>query len=174
MIAGTLIGGCFVLIFGIIGGVMLFKYFKDRKKAEASQGWSSASGQITESYVRREDSTDSDGYSQTYYYPEVRYEYDLLGATYTGDKIAFGTKTGNSSQMKAQEALARYPVGENVTVYYDPNNREDVVLERRVGGKVFLIVGIIFSLIALCTFCIGGAAVLFSLVEQYASLAFLA
>ncbi|MCP4141984.1 MAG: DUF3592 domain-containing protein [Chloroflexi bacterium] len=174
MIVGIIIGGCFVLIFGIIGGAMLFKYFQDSKKAEASQGWSSASGQITESYVRREDSTDNDGYPQTYYYSEVRYEYDLLVATFTGDKIAFGTKTGNSSQMKAQEALARYPVGERVTVYYDPNNREDAVLERRVGGKVFLIIGIVFSLVALCTLCIGGSALVFSLVEQYASLATLA
>lgn len=174
MLAGTAIGGCFVLIFGIIGGVMLFKYFQDRKKAEASQAWTSASGRITESYVRREDSTDSDGYPQTYYYPEVRYEYDLLGATFTGDKIAFGTKTGNSGQKKAQEALAQYPVGKSVTVYYDPNNREEAVLERRVGGKVFLIVGIIFLMVALCTLCVGGTTLLFSLVEQYASVSFLA
>ena len=174
MLAGIAIGGCFVLIFGIIGGVMLFKYFQDKKKAEASQSWPSASGRITESYVRREDSTDSDGYPTTSYYPEVRYEYDLLGATYTGDKIAFGAKTGNSSQKKTQEALAQYPVGKSVTVYYDPNNREDAVLERRVGGKVFLIIGIVFLLVALCTLCIGGAALIFSLVEQYAFLGALA
>ena len=168
MLLGIAIGGCFVLIFGIIGVVMLVKYFQDKKKADASTSWSSVSGRITESYLREENRTDSDGYPQTYYYPEVRYEYDLLGATYTGDKIAFGSKTGNGSQKKTQEALAQYPVGKSVSVYYDPNNPEDAVFERRVGGKVFLIVGIIFCLVALCTLCIGGAATLFSLVEQYA------
>jgi len=161
MLAIIGIGGCFVLIFGIIGGVMLFKYFQDRKKAEASQSWSSASGRITESYVRRADSVDSEGYSQTHYYPEVRYEYDLLGATFTGDKIAFGGNTGYGSPKKAQETSIKYPVGAGVTVYYDPNNREDAVLERRVGGKVFLIVGIVFSLVALCSLCIGGGIALY-------------
>jgi len=172
MLAGIVIGGCFVLIFGIIGAVLLVKYFQDKKKADTSQSWPSAPGRIAESYVRREDSTDSDGYPTTSYYPEVRYEYDLLGAQYSGDKIAFGAKTGNSNQKKTQEALVQYPVGKSVIVYYDPANPEDAVLERRVGGKVFLIVGIIFLLVALCTLCIGGAATLFSLVEQYAFIPF--
>ncbi len=155
MLIGIAIGGCFVLIFGIIGAVMLFKYFQDKKKAEESQNWSSAAGRITESYVRREENMDSDGYTTTSYYPEVRYGYEFLGTEYTGDKIAFGGKMGGN-QKNAQERLAQYPVGKNVIVYYDPNNVEDAVLERKMGGKIMLIVGVIFSLVAICTACIGG------------------
>ena len=155
LLIGITVGGCFVLIFGIIGAVMLFKYFQDKKKSEESQSWSSAAGRITESYVRREETMDSDGYTTSSYYPEVRYDYEFLGSEYKGDKIAFGGKIGDS-QKKAHERLTQYPVEKNVIVYYDPNNAEDAVLERKMSGKTMLIVGIIFAIIALCTACVGG------------------
>ena len=155
ILIGVAVGGCFILIFGIVGTVMLFKYFQDKKKAEESQSWSSASGRIMESYVRREESMDSEGFTTTYYYPEILYVYQFLGAEYTGDKIAFGGKVGES-QNKAKERLVQYPVGKNVIVYYDPNNPEDAVLERKMSGKTMLIVGIVFAIIALCTACVGG------------------
>lgn len=155
MFIGSAIGSCIFLIFGIIGTVMLIKYFRDKKKAEESQNWSSTPGIITESYVRKEENRDSDGYPTTSYYPEVRYAYEFLGTKYTGDKIAFGESVGGSLK-KAQDALAQYPVGKNMAVYYDPNNPEDAVLERRVSGKMMLIIGIIFLLVSFCTVCIGS------------------
>ena len=79
---------------------MLFKYFQDKKKTEESQNWSSAAGRITESYVRREETMDSDGYTTTSYYPEVRYGYEFLGTEYTGDKIAFGGKMGGNQKKR--------------------------------------------------------------------------
>ena len=162
MVIGIAAGGCFVLIFGIVGAVMLYKYFQDKKKAEESQNWSSASGRITESYVRREESMDSEGFTTTSYYPETLYVYQFLGAEYTGDKIAFGGKVGGN-QKKAQASLVQYPVGKNVIVYYDPNNPEDAVLERKMSGKGMLIIGVVFALIALCTACIGGTVAVLGL-----------
>jgi len=167
MLIGIAVGGCFVLIFGIIGAVMLVKYFRDKKKAEESQSWSSASGRITESFVRSEESWDSDGYTTTSYYPEVRYTYEFLGTEYIGHQIAFGGSVGNSNYKKAEEILAQYPVGKNVVIYYDPNNPGDAVLERRIGGKIMLIIGVIFSLVALCTICISGVVAVLGLMGQY-------
>ncbi len=83
---------------------------------------------------------------------------------YTGDKIAFGGDVGGS-RKKANEMIAQYPVGKNVSVYYDPNNPEDVVLERRMGSKGLLIIGVVFTLIAVCTLCVG----LIALVASFAS-----
>lgn len=163
MLVGIGIGGCFVLIFGIIGAALLIKHFRAKKKAEESQKWSSAAGRITESYVRREDSTDSDGYPTTSYYPEVQFTYEFLGSEYAGNKIAFGGSMGGG-QKKAQESLAQYPVGKDVIVYYDPNNPGDAVLERRVSGNVFLIVGIVFLVISVCVGCVGGVIAVANLV----------
>lgn len=154
-LVGIGIGGCFVAIFGLAGIGMLVKYFLDKKKAGESQNWSSAMGKITESYVRRKVSTDSDGDTTTSYYPEVRYTYQYLGTEFSGDRIAFGGKVGGG-QNKAYTAISSYPVGKDVTVYYDPNNPEDAVLERRMAGATYLIMGIIFLFFALASVCIGG------------------
>ena len=158
---GVGIGGCFVLVFGIIGIVMLVKYFLDKKKFEESQAWSATSGQITEAYVRESSSEDSEGYTTTSYYPEVRYTYQVMGVEYTGKRIAFGGNVGGS-RKKANEIVAQYPVGKKVTVYYDPDNLEDAALERRMGGKGLLVIGIVFTLIAVCTACIGLGTLIIS------------
>ena len=156
MLIGIMIGVLFVLIFGIIGVAMLIKSFQDKKKADESQNWSSTEGKITESYIRRDMGVNGDGIMQILYYPEVRYEYEFMGIEYTGQQISFGANTGYSYQKKTQAILSKYPLGANITVYYNPNAPEDAVLERRVGGKVALIIGILFSLIAICTACFGG------------------
>ena len=162
---GLAAGGCFVTIFAGVGIFMLVKYFQDKKKSEESQAWSATSGQITESYVRESQSRDSEGYTSTSYYSEVRYLYQVMGVEYNGDKVAFGGSVGGS-RKKASERIAQYPVGKTVTVYYDPNNHEDAVLERRIGSKGMLIIGIIFTLIGVCTACAGGVAAIAALMNS--------
>ncbi len=134
---------------------MIVKYLRDKEKADASQNWSSTMGRITKSYMRNEVSYES---GNTLYYPEVEYEYEFFGIFYTGHQINFGGSSGNSSRGISQKTLAQYPLDKNVKVYYDPNNPEEAVLERKMGmgGTVFLIVGILFILVALCALCIGG------------------
>ena len=151
---GLLAGGCFVTIFLGVGIFMLVKYFNDKKKAEDSQAWSATSGQVTQSYVRESQSRDEDGYVSTSYYPEVRYTYQVMGVEYGGDRVSFGGGVGGSHKS-AQEKIALYPAGKTVTVYYDPNKYEDAVLERRMGSKGFLIIGIVFTLIGVCVACVG-------------------
>ena len=150
-----LAGGCFVTIFLGVGIFMLVKYFRDKKKSEESQAWSATSGEIIESYVRESHSQDSDGITSTSYYAEVRYLYQVLGVEYSGDKVSFGGKVGGS-RNKAAEITTQYPVGKTVTVYYDPNNHEDAVLERRIGSKGMLSIGIIFAAVGICTACVGA------------------
>lgn len=162
VLIGLAAGGCFVTLFGGVGIFMLVKYFRDKKKSEESQAWSATSGQVTESYVRESQSRDSEGYITTSYYSEVRYLYQVMGVEYNGDKVAFGGSVGGS-RKQANERIAQYPVGKTVTVYYDPNNHEDAVLERRIGSKGMLIIGIVFTLIAVCSVCIGGVVAIASL-----------
>ncbi|MCX8062707.1 MAG: DUF3592 domain-containing protein, partial [Anaerolineales bacterium] len=74
--------------------------------------------------------------------------------TYQGDKLTLGAKRGYSSPRKANEEIARYPVGAQVNVYYNPENPMEAALERRaVGSNFMLIFGIIALLIALCSLC---------------------
>ncbi|MBU2611188.1 MAG: DUF3592 domain-containing protein [Chloroflexi bacterium] len=133
---------------------MLIKSFKDRKKAEASQGWPTTQGRIIEARVSESTSTDSDGDERTSYSPKVEYTYNVAGQEYKGDKITFGFTQGYGRYAKAQAALASYPLGAQVNVYYDPANPADAVLERKAGGNTLaMVLGIILLAISLCLGC---------------------
>lgn len=158
-------GGSLIVLFGIAGAVMIFKYFQEQKEADESQGWSSTIGKITKSSIQREASYES---SNTLYFPEVEYLYEFLGTEYTGNRITFGGSTGNSNRKKSEETLAKYPVGKSIPIYYDPNNPQDSVLIRKMGtgGMVFLVVGILFVFISICTTGIGAIFAGLTLIEN--------
>ncbi len=152
---GLLIGVCFVGIFFIVGVVLIIKAIRDRKKAEASTSWPSTVGTITESTIEESYSRDEDGHRETHFKPVVKYNYQVVGSTFTGDQIAFGG--GSTGHYKsAQQTIANYPVGTQVTVYYNPEKPEEVVLERRAASsKTMLIIGVVFLVVSACSGVIG-------------------
>ena len=69
-------------------------------------------------------------------------------------ELGFGFQQSYGNPSKAQAVLAAFPVGGQVTVYYDPNNPAEAVLERKAGGSIItLVVGIIFVATSLCIGC---------------------
>ncbi|MDI6769063.1 MAG: DUF3592 domain-containing protein [Anaerolineales bacterium] len=151
---GYCCGGIVILAFAGAGVFLLIKSFKDRKKAEASQGWPATQGQILEARIAESTSTDSDGDTSTSYSPAVKFTYNVAGQEYKGNKITFGFTQGYRNYAKAQAALARYPLGAQVTIYYDPANPADAVLERKAGGNTLaMVLGIILLAISLCLGC---------------------
>jgi hypothetical protein len=164
---GMLCGGFFFLLFVGLGVFLIYRMQQSKKKALVSQSWPSTTGQITESHVSRSQSTDSDGDTTTSYSARVAYTYQVGGQTYSGHNIAFGFNPSYSSETKAQADAARYPVGSQVSVYYDPNKPSDAVLERQVSGsKVGLILGIIFIVVGVCIACPVMGVTLFSLLSS--------
>jgi hypothetical protein len=147
-------GILFPLFFVILGLVLLFIFFRNLAKVRASQGWPAVQGTVIESWVRRSQSTDSDGSVSHSYYPEIRYLYQVMGSEYQGDKIAFGPKTGGS-RSRAEKAIAKYPAGANVMVYYQPDKPAKAVLERTIS-KVSLVMGIAFVLAGIFTYVRWG------------------
>jgi len=160
-VIGLLCGGFFVLVFVGAGGLLIYQSIRSRKKAESSQSWPATTGHITDAHVSHHTSTDSDGDTSDHYSPKVRYTYPVAGTTYEGDKIGFGFQQSFGNASKAQAALTRYPVGGQISVFYDPNNPADAVLERRAGGSnVSLMIGIVFLVIGACLGCPGLVALL--------------
>ena len=151
---GTLCGGFFFLLFVGLGVFLIYRTQQSKKKAQVSQSWPSTPGQITDSHVSRSQSTDSDGDTTTSYAARVAYTYQVGGETYSGHNIAFGFSPSYSSEAKAQADAARYPVGSQVPVYYNPDKPSDAVLQRQASGsKVGLILGIIFIVVGVCIAC---------------------
>jgi hypothetical protein len=153
-IFGVLCGGSFFLLFGGIGAFLLYKAYKARQQSDLSQGWPSVQGQVTGAHVSHSSSTDTDGNISYSYSPNVSYTYQVGGNTYHNDKLTFGFQQTFNNEARAQTALQRYPVGGNVTVYYNPANPSEAVLERAAGGfAISLVIGILFVFIALCAAC---------------------
>ena len=108
-------------------GIFLYRRSKMRDVAKATaQSWSSTMGVVTMStiQIRRTSRSRSE-------VPVVGYQYQVNGQAYTGGTIKAGEQYFNVRLYgDAQKTIARYPVGAQVMVYYNPANPAESALER--------------------------------------------
>ena len=112
--------------------------------------WTPVEGVITDSGV--DTSWDDEG--GTTYCLWVEYEYTIENRTYDGNRLSY-SKDGNCDSW-SENADEEYPPGKNVTVYVNPDNHEEAVLQPGMSGIdfflccffIFPLVGI--GLLALC------------------------
>jgi len=135
-------------IFLALGGGLSFWGWNILQNAKASSSWPTAEGTVTISEVTRNSSADG-GVS---YSPEVTYEYTASNQHYESYTIKFG-ENSYSSRRKAEGITSGYPVGKEVTVYYDPQDPGRSVLEPGVSGGSYIVlgIGVLFALIGLVT-----------------------
>ena len=79
------------------------------------------------------------------------YEYKIATKTYRCDRVSVGENLGN---FEVAETLAKYPLGKAVTVYYNPNNRAEALLEREFPS--FLWKGVIIIVLVLAGVILGA------------------
>jgi|AMWB02.1.fsa_nt_gi hypothetical protein len=127
----NLILGILCIVAGAL--IILFGLLQARKASTAKARWAEAHGQILESHLQSQRSRSSSGISSTTYSPEVTYEYEVDGQTYTGNRLGFGS--GSFSEKKAKAKIAPYPAGAAVTVHYDPAEPSNAVLETVATNK---------------------------------------
>ncbi|MEM9597289.1 MAG: DUF3592 domain-containing protein, partial [Acidobacteriota bacterium] len=72
------------------------------------------------------------------YWPDIRYSFQLDGSEYEGKRYSFRNATGDS--RAANEVLQRYPVGDEITCWVDPDNPSQSVIDRSPGW--FLLLGL--------------------------------
>jgi uncharacterized protein DUF3592 len=151
---GMILCGLGILVlFSGVGIYALYQVYRGRKQADESASWQSTHGTVTGSSLGQSTNYSDSGPTVSYF-PIVRYSYSVVGQPYTGERIAFGLGESSSRSAKAQKMLDGYPVGRPVTVYYDPANPAQAVLERRAGGGIGgLLIGIVFLTAGLCVGC---------------------
>jgi hypothetical protein len=136
-----------ILAPAIVGlGLFLLGLFQVRK-LRASRNWLMAPGMVREVLVERQvasDPEDSDSYT-----PVVKYGFGVAGKPYLGTRIRFDAKAFQSD-VAARKSVAGFRPGLPVTVFYNPANPADCVLERKnSAGWVLLILGAFIVLLAL-------------------------
>jgi len=119
---------CIVPVVFLIGfGIFTYRRSQQGKATkEAAQAWSSAMGTVLSSSVESRRSGNS-----TSTYPVVIYQYQVNGQVHQGQTIKAGEQFFSVRVIgEAQATSARYPVGAQVMVYYNPANPKESALER--------------------------------------------
>jgi hypothetical protein len=105
-----------------------------RSKLSSCQRWPQTAGTVTQSRLDTDDG----------YRIHVIYEYAVNGVAYSCSRVQFGTPTTYIRKSSAEAAIGRYPVDSRLTVYYDPENPADAVLDRiSPSGLEYIVSGII-------------------------------
>ena len=108
-------------------GYFIYRRSKMRDTAkQAAQDWSSTMGVVITSTVQVKRS-----YKSRSEIPVVVYQYQVDGKPYTGQVVKAGEQFFSVRIYgDAQKTVARYPVGAQVMVYYNPANPAESALER--------------------------------------------
>lgn len=126
-VAGT---ACIVILpILILGGIGYFIYKRSQQSSavrQDAQSWPSTAGTVLMSSVEW-----GHGSRRGSSYPVVVYHYAVSGKSYQSQTIKAGEQFLSVRVMgTAQATVARYSIGANVTVYYNPANPAESALER--------------------------------------------
>lgn len=126
------------IFFLSISLICFLSAFLKIKKYKEMQTWPNVTGTINESTVRVAKSNDgSVGLINPFLtiFPEVFYEYIHREQNYTNSSISINSLSF-SNLKKAESFIERYPIGENIQVYYDPSKPERSYLDITAKPKV--------------------------------------
>ncbi len=116
-------------------GVLLWG-IQDTRSAFKSAAWPYVSGQVITSDVS--ESSDDDG---TTYSANIQYTYTVNDREYTGSRVSHGD-IGTSDSRDAAKIVARYPAQKTVSIYYDPADPSQAVLETGFTTGLLLPLGL--------------------------------
>ena len=119
------------------------------RKAWAIQTWPETTGHISESETIGKWS--QMGSSLRWIVePKISYRYLLNGQEYVGHNIA-AAEINTASKEAAEEKIEPFPVGQEVTVYYNPSKPEDSVLQKETSRGPY----VAFGLVGVVFFAVG-------------------
>ncbi len=119
-------------------------------RAYASNSWVSTQGQIIRSNVITHRARGGPNNNAPSFSADVAYRYSVAGVVHTSDRIKFGMGS-TSARSNAEFWVNRYRAGTTTTVYHDPDNPAQAVLERGISITTMfpLGVGLLFSVVGL-------------------------
>jgi hypothetical protein len=126
----------FFLLLGVVGAVnWLYWLWKSRQ----SRSWPTVPGTIFVSQLVTKTDVDvnSVGFKMitATYGAKIRYSYAVNGRPLKGGRVGWTGGLARTDRY-ARKRMAKYPVGRQVTVYYQPGHPENAVLETAAQGSV--------------------------------------
>ncbi|MCU1393154.1 MAG: hypothetical protein JWM34_1582 [Ilumatobacteraceae bacterium] len=159
---GGIVVAVITLPFIAVFAAMIAIHVRNQRRREAARSRQQAvSGRVIDSRVTSHSMYSNDVHGHiTMYTPEVTYEYIVGTQTLKGDQISDSPIGGWSAAASADEVVARYPPGRQISVYVDSADPSQAVLEPsdfngvvNGGGMVALVVGevVLLALLVLGT-----------------------
>ena len=129
------------VIFQLLGAAALLSCAWTLYRQHRVSHWMFTAGEVLQSSIEHDSDLNS--------YPNIRYRYTVRGRAYESSKIhPHGRLTTTGSY--AAKLVARYPAGQIIRVYYNPERPEDAACKRQLPFPVPLLqlaVGITFIVI---------------------------
>ena len=118
-----------LIICNLFGSLAVYAGWRDYCLAKATVDWPSTAGEIVSSEVVGSYTDSVKSYWAVR--PVVRYVYNVDGQQLEGDRLTLGLRQRDSqrSEEDAQATIAKYPQGQQVRVFYSPNDPTQSVLE---------------------------------------------
>jgi len=121
----------FVLILLVLGVVIFRGGLRILHRAQASVNWPTVQGEIIRSEVRGDRRNDD-----SLPWADIQFRYVVHGQSYQSNQERF--KEGTNMNIQTVRALVnRHPVGQPATVYYNPDNPQEALLDPGVRGSSY-------------------------------------
>src|SRR5437879_2331630 len=136
-------------------GFILFGAIYKILQVRAVSDWPSTTGKvvISNSELREvkvlDDSREDHQRFEQRTFANIVYEYSVSGQTWGNKRVSVGEGRGD---FQVAEAIARYPVGTAVTVYYNSLHPRDAVLERDLPQGLWGCLGIGAAIVLVIVF----------------------
>ena len=130
---GKLFG--YVLLAGILFGLFTIVVVPiEMAKMAAAEKWPSRKGLITKSFADRH----SSNRRAPWWRAEICGTYVDSEEKFYVRRVRYGDFRFGSGETAAREAVAKYPVGREVDIYYSPSNPKETVLEARTSWNTMV------------------------------------
>jgi hypothetical protein len=122
-------------LFALVGGLVLLGWqWNSRAGASATLQWPTAEGKIVSSEVEQKEVYRRKRI-RTVFDPQIQYSYEVDGKAYTGHRIDYYEDQASENEQTAIAVSSKYPAGEDVKVYYNPQDPASSLLEPGVTGS---------------------------------------
>lgn len=150
----------FIILFTLFGMVFLiggsvFAYDSYNAHVETQNEIDNSvktTGKVINNNIERTTSTDPETDTrETYYHFTAKYEYQVDGVSYVSKSIQPAQNSlVSTSRSVVEDFREKYEVGDEVTVYYQPDNPDESYLQEGGGGLLFpAIVSPLFIIVGL-------------------------
>ncbi len=158
-IGGRLALTVFMLLLLCLGGGLLLGTSRELMESLEAMSWPTVVGEVTRSELKIETHSirtrSSNGIrgsaKEDIYTPLIDYTFEVDGKEFQGNRTK-AIRGGNLADRASVEAtLKKYPVGQSVTVSYNPTDPEQCLLEPGSWGGFLVMLGLsLFLIIVSC------------------------